>query len=284
MRSLLFALVLSLLFPFGVQAQRWHVNVNGGVSNYSGDLQAKYFTLDQSNATFGVGLQYDLSAHFALTSNLQYLQIAGADRFNKPNLQFRNLSFESKMVELNLMAEYTLLDLNYNRISPFINVGIAGFHFNPYAFDSLGNKVFLKPLSTEGEGLAAYPARKPYNLLQLSIPFGGGIKFRVSDNIVLAYEIGYRKTFTDYLDDVSTSYVDRATLLVAKGPKAVELAYRAGELKGGDRTYPVDGTKRGGADAKDYYYTQTIRVSVTLFARKDPNYGRGRIDCPTNVQ
>ncbi len=280
MRSLFLVFLAFLSFPIFIQAQRWRVNVNGGVSNYSGDLQAKLFTLSEAAATFGVGVQYDLSPHFAVTSNLNYIQIGASDKLNKPNLQFRNLSFDSKLVELNLMAEYTLFDLNYSRISPFVNVGVAGFHHNPSAFDSLGKKVFLQPLSTEGQGLPEYPDRKVYSLFQFSIPFGGGIKFRVSENIILAYEIGYRKTFTDYLDDVSTGYVDRATLLAAKGQRAVSLAYRTDELKGGSKVYPVDGTKRGGPDAKDYYYTQTIRVSVALFPRRDPNWGRGRVDCP----
>ncbi len=87
-------------------------------------------------------------------------------------------------------------------------------------------------MSTEGEGLVEYPDRKPYNLFQFSIPFGGGIKFRVSDHIVVAYEIGMRKTFTDYLDDVSTRYVDQAILLNERGPGAVAMAFRGDEGEG----------------------------------------------------
>src|SRR5690606_13448162 len=82
------------------------------------------------------------------------------------------------------------------------------------------NKVFLKPLSTEGQGLPQYPDRKPYKLTQFAIPFGAGVKFRVSRNTVLAYEVGLRKIFTDYLDDVSTTYVDQATLLQERGRNA----------------------------------------------------------------
>ncbi len=69
-----------------------------------------------------------------------------------------------------------------------------------------------------------------------------------------------------------------------RDPKAVEMAYRANELKGGDQTYPVAGTKRGGPKYKDMYYYTGIRVSIALISSKNGYYGRGRTDCPTNVQ
>jgi opacity protein-like surface antigen len=273
-----------LLIPGLVQAQRWHVNATGGLSNYSGDLQAQAYTFDQSFFAFGAGAQYDITRNFSLNSNISLMQVGAADRFNKPSLQFRNLSFQTKIVELNLLGEYTFFDMTRAKISPFIFGGIAVFHFNPFAYDSSGNKVYLRPLSTEGEGLQEFPGQKPYSLTQFAIPFGGGIKFRVSDNIVLAYEIGFRKLFTDYLDDVSTHYVDKTILLAEKGPEAVQMAYRAGELKTGNPNYPVSGTVRGGPKYNDVYYYTGIRVSVTLISRRDPYYGRGRIDCPRPVQ
>jgi opacity protein-like surface antigen len=273
-----------LLIPGLAEAQRWHVNVTGGVSNYSGDLQSKAFTLDQSEFAFGAGAQYDLSPHVALLSTLSLMQVGAEDRFNKPDLQFRNLSFQTKIEELNLVGEYSFFDLHRSAISPYLFGGVAVFHFNPYAYDSSGNKVFLRPLSTEGEGLKEYPGQKPYSLIQFAIPFGAGVKFRVTENIVLSYEIGVRKTFTDYIDDVSTRYVDKTILLAEKGPKAVEMAYRAGELKGGNPVYPAAGTTRGGSQYKDLYYYTGLRVSVALISRKSPYYGRGRTDCPRPVQ
>ena len=276
-------LLACLLIPGLAQSQRWHVDVTGGMSNYSGDLQAKYFTLDQSNFAFGAGAQYDITRNLSLRSMISLMKVGASDQFNRPNLQFRNLSFQSNIIEWNLLGEYTFFDITRSKISPFIFAGIAAFHFDPYAFDSTGNKIYLKPLSTEGEGLSEYPGRKPYNLLQFAIPLGAGIKFRVSENIVLAYEIGFRKTFTDYLDDVSTRYVDPAVLLTERGPKAVEMSYRAGELKGGNTTYPADGTVRGGERYKDVYYYTGIRVSIALISHHDPNFGRGRTDCPKPV-
>jgi len=272
-----------LLIPGLTQAQRWHVNITGGLSNYSGDLQAKAYTFDESFFAFGIGAQYDITRNFSAISNVMFMKIGASDQFNSPDLVARNLSFQTNIMEWNLLGEYTFLDMTQKKFSPFIFMGIAVFHFDPYAYDTLGRKVYLQPLSTEGEGLAQYPNQKPYSLTQFAIPYGGGIKFKVSENIVLAYEIGFRKTFTDYLDDVSTNYVDQATLQNAKGALAVEMAYRGNQLKGG-APYPPTGTLRGNSKSKDVYYYTGIRVSIAIVSKHDGYYGRGRTDCPKSVQ
>jgi hypothetical protein len=276
-------LLVVLLSPCLLQAQRWHVNVTGGLSNYSGDLQGKAYTFDQSYFAFGAGAQYDITPKFAAISNISFMKVGASDQYNNADLVFRNLSFQTNIIEWNLLGEYTFLDITQKKFSPFVFGGIAVFHYDPYAFDTLGQKTYLRPLSTEGEGLAVYPGQKPYNLTQFAIPFGAGIKFRVSENVVLAYEVGFRKTFTDYLDDVSTNYVDQAILQAAKGGQAVEMAYRGNELKGG-APYPVEGTMRGSPKYKDMYYYTGIRVSIALVSKHDGYYGRGRTDCPTNVK
>jgi hypothetical protein len=279
----IFAFVL--LIPIGLQAQ-FHLNLFGGFSNYSGDLQSKRFTLDQSYGAFGVGGQYDLTTHFALLSNINLGHVGASDKFNRPDLQARNLSFQTKIVEWNFMGEYNLFDLNEHRFTPYAFVGLAIYHFNPYAYDTLGDKVYLRPLSTEGEGLSQYPGDKEYSLTQFAIPFGVGIKLRVTSNVILAYEFSFRKLFTDYLDDVSSRYVDEATLLADKGPLAVEMAYRGNEIKGG-APYPAAGTLRGNSKYDDWYYFSGIRVSISFGdgynGENSERSGKSRIDCPKRV-
>lgn len=276
-------LLAGILFPLCTHAQ-WNVNLFGGFSNYIGDLQSSPYTTSQANGAFGAGLQYDLTGHFSLLSNLTYGRISAADGYSKQaDLRARNLNFESVIGEWNFLLEYNLLDLRDHRLTPYVFAGAALFHFNPYAYDSAGKKVYLRPLSTEGEGLPEYPGRKPYALTQLSIPWGGGIKFRVSDRVVVAYEINMRKTFTDYLDDVSTTYVDEATLLRERGPEAVEMAYRGGELKNG-APYPPAGTIRGGPKYKDWYYTSGLRVTIALNDGMSLHRRHsGVLDCPKKV-
>jgi hypothetical protein len=277
-------LLAGMLCPLMTQAQ-WNVNLFGGFSNYFGDLQQKAYTTQQSNGSFGAGLQYDVTGHFSLLSNLTYGRVSAADGYaTKSDLRARNLNFETVIAEWNLLAEYDLFDLRSHRLTPYVFAGVAVYHFNPYAYDTTGKKVYLRPLSTEGEGLAQYPGRRPYALTQLAIPFGGGIKFRISDQVTLAYEIGLRKLFTDYLDDVSSTYVDQATLLAAKGPEAVEMAYRGNEVKGG-ATYPPDGTVRGNPRHKDWYYMSGLRVTIALNTQRMAEHRRNRgvLDCPKKV-
>jgi hypothetical protein len=281
-------LLLSILCPAVASAQqRLHLTLFGGLSNYAGDLQAKQFTLQQSNFAFGAGIKYDLTPNFAFRLAFTHGTIEADDKRNSdPMLQARNLSFMSKITEGNLLLEYTILNLEEKRVSPYIYSGVTVFHFNPYAFDTLGNKIYLQPLSTEGEGLAQYPDRKPYKLTQLAIPVGLGIKVRISDNTVLAYEVTLRKTFTDYLDDVSKTYVDQFALAQQRGLKAVAMAYRADEVKGGSTTYPEDGTLRGGSKYKDWYYFTGFTLYIGLgsgngfSAGHGARGGRNRLGCP----
>lgn len=281
--------VLCLLFPVAAFSQtRVHLTLFGGLSNYQGDLQGKTFTLDQSNLALGLGVKYDLTPNFALRAGINYGTVEATDARNDKNLRFRNLSFASRIVEGNLLLEYTLFDMEERKISPYAFAGAAIYHYDPYAFDSVGRKVFLQPLSTEGQGLPQYPDRKPYKLTQFAIPFGVGVKFRVGYNTVLAYEIGLRKLFTDYLDDVSKTYVDQFILGQERGLKAVEMAYRAGELNEGDPNYPADGTKRGGSEFKDWYYFTGFTVYIGINSKSGGSrFGgrgkRGSLDCPPKL-
>jgi opacity protein-like surface antigen len=282
-------LLLSILCPLlAVSQQRFHVTLFGGLSNYAGDLQDHQFTLQQSNFAFGAGIKYDFTPHLALRLAYNHGTIEGDDKKSSdPLLRARNLSFASKINEGSLLLEYTVLNLEDRKVSPYIYSGVSVFHFNPYAYDTVGNKVFLKPLSTEGQGLEQYPDRKPYKLTQFSIPFGIGIKFRISENTVLAYEVAVRKTWTDHLDDVSNTFVDQFALARARGAKAVEMAFRGDELKGSTSTYPEDGSVRGGPKYDDWYYTTGFTLYIGLgsgngggsqFGRSKG--GRNRLGCP----
>lgn len=284
--------LLCVLLPVLAQAQetrRLHLTLFGGLTNYQGDLQEKPFTLQQSKLGLGIGLKYDLTPHFAVRGGIQYGSVEASDKKSTDTLrQARNLSFQSRILEGNLMLEYTLFDLENKKISPYAFAGIALYHFDPFAYDTLGNKVFLQPLSTEGQGIPLYADRKPYARTQFAIPFGGGIKFRISDNVVLAYEIGLRKLFTDYLDDVSTRYVDEFTLRSERGDKAVEMSYRGRELKTGDPNYPVEGTLRGNAKVKDWYYFQGLTLTIGIGGSGSGGgfgggSGKNRLGCPKNV-
>lgn len=279
-----FVLILFVLPLTTLAQQRLNVTFFGGLSNYYGDMQAKRFTLDQSGLAIGAGLSYQLTPKFLVRTGLKYGKIGADDKSSKdPLLVTRNLNFKSPVIEANLLIDYSFFDLEEKKFSPYLFAGLAWFGFNPYTHDTLGVKYYLRNLHTEGQGLPGNPGTQPYKLVQMSIPFGGGVRFKIAENAILGYEIGLRRTSTDYLDDLSNQYAIREELLASKGAKAVELSYRGGELKNGSTLYPSQGA-RGGPKFKDWYYFQGITLSIgilnsegRLFYR---NPIRGSVRCP----
>ena len=283
-----FSLVFSLSLLF-VQAQRVHIGVAGGLANYSGDLLEKLYAKKITNGFIGLTAHYELQDQILIRGAYNFARVNGSDIYSeKPYLVLRNLSFESAISEFSIVGEYYLFNLYERRFSPYGFIGLGVFHFNPYSYDSTGRKVFLKPLSTEGQGI--YPTKKEYSLWQPTIPIGAGVKFAITENLRIGIEIGLRKLFTDYLDDVSTSYPDFNDLLAARGQTAVDFAYRGDEVPGGDPAFPTKETQRGGAEQKDLYYFTGLNISFRpSFGGGGGGGGRGRgfgkkgkFGCPAN--
>ncbi len=190
----------------------------------------------------------------------------------------RNLDFKTTILEGYLAIELfpTMLfsrNSEYEpRLRPYVMGGVGVFHFNPQGSltDAAGNKTwyYLHPLRLEGQGMPEYPASKPYKLTQMNIPCGGGLKFFMSDRINVSLEFLYRKTFTDYIDDVSQRYIDVNYYNKYLTPQEANLAYRLSDkAKGiiwpGMTRYPA-GTQRG--DLKDYdtYFSLVMKAGIRL--------------------
>src|SRR6185369_14181914 len=245
--------------------QNLHLGIFGGASAYSGDLAEKLFPKKLTNGVIGITVNYELQDQVFIRAGFNYSVVGGDDKYSKDTaLQHRNLSFETSIAEFSLIGECYIFDLYDQKFSPYLFGGLALYHFNPYAYDKNGQLVYLKPLSTEGQGLSQYPDRKPYSLTQLAIPFGGGVKYAFSDNVRLGLELGLRKLFTDYLDDVSTLYADFNDLLAAKGQLAVDMAYRGNEVAGGNPNYPAKNITRGGEKFKDWYYFAGLHLTFRI--------------------
>jgi opacity protein-like surface antigen len=259
------SIILALCFlPFVAASQNFYFSGRLGVAGYQGDLKAKPITLSQTKPMFSIGARYDLSEHIAARGYLTLTSLTADDKKGTAVMQQRNLNFKSKILDFELTAQYSLFSLNDRWWTPYIFAGIGTFHFNPYTKDSAGKKTFLKPLSTEGEGFL--PGVKNYKLMQFSLPMGVGAEYSLNEDMRLGLEFGYRKTFTDYIDDVSTVYVDQNTLLNARGQTAVDLAWR-GDEKGG-APYPAAGYPRGNSSHKDGYYYVALTFTVRYFFDK----------------
>ena len=267
-----------------VVGQPVRLHLLGGFANYSGDIQQRRFTLNQAKSAVSAGATFNVNNKFALRSDYSFAHLGADDKLNKAYLKARNLNFKTIIQELDIMGEYTILNTDNHRLTPYIFAGIGVFKFSPYTTDSSGNKVFLAGLSTEGQGLPEYPDRKVYKKTQFNIPLGGGIKFALSEDLYIGFEIGFKKLFTDYLDDVSNRYIDRNILLNRKGPRAVEYAFRGDELKP-PLSYPAAGALRGNSKRNDYYYYSQFRIGLRMpwFDNKGGNIiknGRKGLGCP----
>ena len=184
----------------------------------------------------------------------------------------RNLNFRSYITDVTAMLEihpmYIFIDWPAKettppRTSPYILGGVGYFSFNPQT--RVGNRyIDLQKLSTEGQGFAEYPDRPVYKLNQFNIPLGAGLKYELSPLINVRGEFVYRKTFTDYIDDLSTTYIDPALFdkyFGASSQKAVTA--KALYNRQIDNYAGING-KRGTQKNNDAYFTANIKISVII--------------------
>ncbi|HSK12395.1 MAG TPA: DUF6089 family protein [Phnomibacter sp.] len=273
-----------LLFMQTVRTQSLDIGIMAGGTNYQGDLQAKYFEFSNMHIAYGGNITYNFDRNWSVRGEVFKGNLSAEDNNSRQaSAVSRNLSFKSRVYEVSLVGIYRLSSLENNSITPYIFGGLARYRINPYTRDTGGVKTFLYPLATEGRGLPQYPEKKDFRLYNFSIPFGAGISYAVGPRLHFGIEVGFRKTFTDHLDDVSGVYIDKDVLLQERGSKAVELAYRGDEIAGGDPQYPLAGTPRGTSKANDWYYNAIVRVQYRVFggsssSRKQNN--RNQMACP----
>lgn len=264
-----YLLIAILLIASPCYAQHWEMEVMGGASGYLGDLTQGNFYFKSQKPVFAFNLRYNIDDAFIIRAGVAMAKVGGDDKNNtQVDIKARNLNFQSDIQEISLCLEYNLLEPELNTLTPYIFGGIGMFRFDPYTYDKNNVKIFLQPLSTEGQGLPQFPGRKPYSLTQFCVPFGAGVKFNLSSRWDIVYEAGFRFLFTDYLDDVSTTYVDLDVLLQERGPKAVELAYRAEEIPFTVFVPHGNGNGRGSPRSNDWYFFNGLKLAFH-FGRRE---------------
>lgn len=243
-----------------------------GASNFLGDLGGAnqigtngFRDLDwpATRPLGGIGYRYRTGKDNSVKGMLHVGYLSGNDALTEEMIRRnRNLNFRTPVVELNAQFEwlmtkqreghrYKLRGINGWRninIESYLFVGVGLMWFNPQGQDMNGAWVNLKPLCTEGQGLVE--TRKPYHRLQPVIPFGIGFKYAISREWSIGLEYGLRKTFTDYMDDVSSTYFDNDEIRAEKGDIA---AYMADPSLGLEPTQTVAGEQRGDPTDKDSY-------------------------------
>ncbi len=267
-------------------AQTLDLGVIVGGSNYQGDLASSEFSVfqEQINTAFGGFLRYNFNDQLSLKLQILSTELEADDsRSTIDALQQRNLRFFSPLLDASLRLEWHPLATIFGidgAVSPYVSGGGSFFTFNPQA--TYQDRIFeLHPLRTEGQGLAAYPERQRYNLYNFSALLGVGIEFRLGEDVKLAIEVSGHSTFTDYLDDVSSTYVDYNNLLFEVGIEAADIAYQTDDFFGTNPTSPPVGTNRGNPNSNDFYFIGGITLSYALFNPDRVGGRRGQIGCPT---
>ena len=259
MKKLHYACLLLALLPAWLYGQFDEFGTFMGVSAYSGDLSERHIEPLELNFAAGIYVRKKLTKHasYKIFGYRGFISGNDAHATVESGLWVRNLRFESEIYELGGVIEYSLLNFknDFYTGSPYVFLGISGFHFNPIT-DMKGKKYALHVYQTEGV---------EYSLFQMAIPFGAGIKIGISQHGCLGLEAGFRKTFTDYLDDVSSTYADFSENGLNRGSSLrLQLSYRTPEILDNAPEYPQPGTQRGNPDKNDWFMYFGITLGVYL--------------------
>jgi hypothetical protein len=277
MRNLVAALLI--FFPFLVTAQNAIVQegefgIGVGTAHYFGDLNTKA-RFNRLKPAAGIFFRKNFGNYIALRVAASFAQLGYSDIYNTHNetMRRRNLSFNTNVWELGLQGDFNFYRFLPGepqfRFTPYVTFGAGIFNYDPYAY--LGKeKYFLRPLGTEGQGDASYPDRKPYSSMAVSLPIGVGVKYSLNERINIGFEVVHRFTNTDYLDDVSKTYVDPS--LFPPNPDGTpspalllsDRSYETGALIGSK------GIQRGVSTNKDMFTTAMFYVSFNLQSYRCP--------------
>jgi hypothetical protein len=283
MKKVLFLLVFSVV-SLSAFAQQWkktrrEVIIGFGASNFLGDLGGadqigthlmKDLEWSLTRPMASGAFRYKLATNMAVKTSFTWCRVAGNDQLTlEPSRLNRNLSFRSDVFELSTVYEYSIIEEKlrgrYSRRSKkfpvnfYVFAGLSTFYFNPKA-QYQSQWVALKPLGTEGQGLP--DGGKEYSLIQIAIPLGIGFKYPVNKEFSIGLEYCMRKTFTDYMDDVSTNYYDPDAIRSVRGDVAAYLSNPSTNevIPGG--TNP--GEQRGNPNYDDAFLTAQLYISYKL--------------------
>lgn len=292
--------LLAMGLAGGAQAQYdWDIGVHLGGANYLGDIGGKEKTrqdfvwdmkLNQTRWAVGAFARRRVNRTISANVGLMYMRIQGNDQNSlNPARVGRNLNFRNDMFELYLRPEFTLFQDNdlggrgryRSDFRLFAYVGGALYLSNPKGQLNGSNEFYdLREMQTE---------QVDYSQLGFAIPAGLGFHFTFQRRHRIGWDFGWRTTFTDYLDDISTVYVDPSLLPGGADGLAAQLANQSGYIHGpnGSNPDPVElaqygpGEKRGDSAHNDSYLTMTFTYSYVLrgqsnFYRSRYNWMRGK--------
>jgi hypothetical protein len=252
--------------------QKGEFGITAGLAHYFGDLNTRA-SISRPKPALGIFFRKQFGNYVGLRLSAHYAQVGYSDIYSSNEYQkTRNLSFNSNIWEVALQGDFNFFkfiptDPDY-AFTPYITLGIGMFTYDPYAYTN-GRKEFLRPLGTEGQ-LIGYKGRKPYSTLAMCIPLGIGFKYNLSEKFNFSFELAHRFTSTDYLDDVSTTYVGVNKFLPLS--TASLLQDRSIEIDA-DNPLGVEGRQRGWSKQRDQYIIAEIGVTFNISTYRCPTAG-----------
>ncbi len=248
------------LLPMQVNAQFDEVGFFFGITHYSGDLTERMVEPLEFNKAGGFYLRKKISDRFGLRFQFMKGTLTGDDANSSvgSGLWRRNLNFRSDIYEIGVLAEYSFFKIKKGDYgaSPYVFGGLAAMYFTPYT-ELDGVTYDLQHFRTEGV---------EYSLYQFVMPFGAGMKLQINGMGYLGMELGFRKTFTDYLDDVSGYYP--TNLIGGDDGRQVnirtQLSYRAQEANPAAPDLPTPGGQRGNPSKNDWYMFFGVTLGMNL--------------------
>tara|TARA_B110000503_G_scaffold142633_1_gene240083 strand:- start:24163 stop:25023 length:861 start_codon:yes stop_codon:yes gene_type:complete len=239
-----------------------------GTGYYLGDLNPGKHLGGRLNAGVGAYYRHNLTGRISVRANFFRGVVEAWDADSSdPWQQNRNLHFRNEISELSALVEVNYLEHRMgnpgDRFTAFLFTGIAAYNHMPEAFIE-GNWIPLQPLGTEGQGTTWGVSRglEPYATGGVSIPFGFGFKANIGPFMALCFDWGVRKTWTDYLDDVSGTYADAMVLQQESGELAMQLADQSLLQLGGDTNQA--GMQRGDPGRSDTYGFLSASISFRI--------------------
>lgn len=276
--------VISLLLCISVQPataqweairQEGEFGLSAGAAHYFGDLNTRA-KINRPKIAVGAFFRKQFGNYIGLRVGVHFAQLGYSDKYNTHNefMRRRNLSFNTNIFELAVQGDFNFFKFvpgdPYHSFTPYVTLGVGVFSYDPYAYLN-GQKIFLRPLGTEGQGLADSLNRKPYNTMAICFPLGVGIKYALTDRMNIGFEIAYRFTTADYIDDVSTTYVgaDKFPLL-PDGSASPARLLQDRSYETGPEVIGTAGRQRGFANQKDHYVFAEVTLSFNLTSYRCP--------------
>lgn len=278
MRKLFFTslLVLSAIMSDAqVFYRRSEFGIGGGSAHYFGDLNPN-IGFKQIGYSGGVFYKYNFTHYIAFRMGLSMGNVGYADNYSSNYYQrVRNLDFKSNLYEASAGFEFSFFQYAVgdfeHRFTPYVSLGIGAFKYDPYTMYN-NKRYLLRPLGTEGQNFEEYKDRK-YTGTAVSFPIGIGFKFWLSKGLTLSLEAINRITTTDYLDDVSTTYIgiDKFNE-VDPGPyPSSSSVLQDRSLEVSNTAIGTKGKQRGISTTSDQYMFIQLGVSFRLPTYRCPN-------------